>query len=205
MKLSHAAMVMTENKKMNPALTLPVPTVKMPEKSLGAPHSLPDPGPPGAAMDNRRFAAWKYDHGDKTRLTLRQRQIGCAGLLLVVPACLIAIPAGILLAIAAFIYLGIVWPKVGLILGPRTLQCGNRLVYFNQVTRVQLEAAAGEMTLYSGEREVFRLEMARFPTNARKTDKIARNKRAKFDRVAAKLAARIRAASPDVEMRGVTA
>lgn len=205
MKASHSVTDMTENKKKNPALTLPAPTVKMPEKPLGAPHDVPDSGPPGAAMDNRRFAAWKYDHGDKTRLTLRQRQIVCTGLLLVVPACLVAIPAGILLVIAVCIYLGIVWPKVGLILGPRTLQSGNRLVYFNQVTRVQLEAAAGEMTLYSGDREVFRLEMARFPTNARKPDKIARNKRAKFDRVAARLAARVRAASPDVEMRGVTA
>ena len=48
----------------------------------------------------------------------------------------------------------------------------------------------------------FAIERERFPTNARKTAKIAANKEAKFAKVAEKLIAKIRHASPAVEVSG---
>jgi hypothetical protein len=99
----------------------------------------------------------------------------------------------------------IAWSSVSrqLLLGPRYLLCGEDIVYYANVKQLTLTTAQGELRLVSANGKSFVLERDKFPTNARKADKISRNKSAKFDKVSAKIIDKVRSAAVDVELRGV--
>ena len=59
------------------------------------------------------------------------------------------------------------------------------------------------MCVTSASGKQFVLERERFPTNARKTGKIAHNRAVKFDKVSAKIVEKVCKASPAVERLGV--
>ncbi|MBE9608157.1 hypothetical protein [Chitinilyticum piscinae] len=88
-----------------------------------------------------------------------------------------------------------------LLVSSRYLLAGNDLVYFANVSRVQREARRLLLTHLDG--RMFVLEAERFPSNARKPDKIARHQADKFARVSGRLLEHIRAAAPAAEIRGV--
>ena len=147
-------------------------------------------------MDESRFAAWKYDHkgpGCRSRLqywfaagffgaSLLARQIW---------------PLAIFLFVLSVIILLVTRKK--LLVNARYLICGGQIVYFANVVRVERVDSAGKLHLVCADGSRLLLERNKFPTNARKTDKIARNKAAKFDKVANHLTERVRRASPAAE------
>lgn len=147
-------------------------------------------------MDESRFATWKYDHqgpGSRSRLqywfaagffaaSLLARQIW---------------PLAIFLFVVTVIILLVTRKK--LLINARYLICGAQIIYFANVVRVERDDGAGKLRLVSVNGSKFLLERDKFPTNARKADKIARNKADKFDKVAKHLIERVRRASPSAE------
>lgn len=144
-------------------------------------------------MNESRFATWKYNYkgpGYRSRLqywfaagffgaSLLARQIW---------------PLAIFLLVVSLLILLVTRKK--LLVNARYLICGEQIVYFANVVRVEHDDGAGKLRLVSADGSKLLLERDKFPTNARKADKIARNKAAKFDKVARHLTERVRRASP---------
>lgn len=146
------------------------------------------------------FIHWKYKGGAPLPPGPVRRALFYATLVLALAVSFLAFPGG-LLAFAIPLLIRFAVPRQ-LSLGPRYLLCGSDIVYFGNIDRVVLDETRGRMTLQAGERPCFVLERDKFPTNARKTAKVAANQAAKFAKVSAKLLERIRQASPAVEVTG---
>lgn len=143
---------------------------------------------------------FKYNHGDGRGALFVALFFGW--LVLVAVTSLLLGPVGI------FVFFVGIWlviakgPKPSLALGPRYLLCGKRIVYYANVRRMELTAGK-TLTLKGGDGETFTLEVDRFPTNARKTAKVAANKAAKFEKVSNKLIRHVLLAAPYVECSGI--
>lgn len=87
-----------------------------------------------------------------------------------------------------------------IIVSNRYLIAGAEIVYFANVSRLVREERRLLLTHLGG--QVFVLEADRFPSNARKADKIARHQAEKFSRVADRLLAHVRIAAPGAVMSG---
>lgn len=109
----------------------------------------------------------------------------------------VAVVPGVIVVVLAFK----LWPKRQISLGPRFVVCGNTVAYYKNVKRMALRP--GNLTLFWGDNQFFKLEEKRFPTNARKQHKITANKAAKFQKVSAKIIERVIAESPGVELVGI--
>lgn len=143
-------------------------------------------------MDESRFSAWKYQYRGPGYRS-RARKLWAAALLL---AGLLAysIPP---LAIFLFVsFLLLLKPSRKILLGPRYLLCGGEIVYFANIDRVDRDDIAGTLRLTGADGRGFVLERDKFPSAARKTDKIRRNQAAKFAKVAEQVVGRVRAAAP---------
>lgn len=152
-------------------------------------------------MTPTEFATFKYQHADRAGLSTSRLRLVVISLGLAALASLLAFPFGALLFIVP---LG-AWLSAPrqLLLGPRYLLCGKSIVYYANVKKLSLSKTKGSMRLQSANGQVFVLERDKFPTGARKTDKIAKNKAAKFDKVSSKIVEKVRKASGDVELSGV--
>jgi hypothetical protein len=71
------------------------------------------------------------------------------------------------------------------------------------VKRLTLTRGSGTLRVQSSNGQNFVLERDKFPTNARKADKIKKNKAVKFDKVADKLIEKVRKAAPGASLTGV--
>ena len=148
------------------------------------------------------FSTFKYEHtGRVVRNPKRLRFVyACLGMALLAK---IFFPDGV----PALLFLSLLgWfdtPRRQLLLGPRYLLCGENIVYYANVKQLTLTTAQGELRLVSANGKSFVLERDKFPTSARKADKISRNKSEKFDKVSAKIIDKVRSAAVDVELRGV--
>ena len=150
-------------------------------------------------MDEKSLARWKYRHdGPGSRSRAQWCLIG--SLLL---ACLLTAkslpPLAVILFGAAL--LALFYTRRTLLVGPRYLICGERILYFANIVRIERDDAAGRLLLVPAEGSPLEIERDKFPTNARKTAKIARNKEAKFTKVANHLVERVRQAAPGAEIR----
>lgn len=144
-------------------------------------------------MNKSRFATWKYDHkgpGYRSRLQY-WFAAGFFGASLIARQIL---PLAIFLMVISLFIL--VFTRKKLLVNARYLICGEHIVYFANVVRVERDDSAGKLCLVSADGSKLLLERNKFPTNARKADKIARNRAAKFDKVAKHLTERVRQASP---------
>lgn len=152
-------------------------------------------------MTPTEFATFKYQHADRARLSASRRRVVFVGLGLAALASLLAFPFGALLFVVPLV----AWLSAPrqLLLGPRYLLCGKSIVYYTNVRKLSLSKSKGSMRLQSANGQVFVLERDKFPTGARKTDKIAKNKAAKFDKVSSKIVEKVRKAAGDVELNGV--
>jgi hypothetical protein len=148
-----------------------------------------------------KLGTFKYDHGDRIPVGWVNWLAG----LLCVPVALagfaLAPPLGIVAVIATVIFWMVRLPKQQIRLGTRYAIVGNTIVYFRNVRKMELRA--GELILHWDKDRRLRIEQSRFPTNARKQDKIAKNKAAKFEKVTGKIIDRVLHASPTVELAGI--
>lgn len=150
-------------------------------------------------MNTADFAVFNYQYaGWVSRSKVRTQVAGCSGAVAVVSFVFGFIPAGFVLTCAA-LFAWFAVPRQ-LLVGPRYLLCGDVIVYYRNVKSMTLSTSKGRLGLTCHSGQVFVLERDKFPTGARKTDKIAKNKAQKFDKVSAKIMDKVRAASPQVEM-----
>ena len=149
-----------------------------------------------------KLGTFKYDHGQQMPWGWANWMPALLFVVLFV-VCLATFPPMI---IGAMIFTAILWglwlPKKQIRLGVRYAIVGNTIVYFRNVRKMQL-TAGHELVLHWGADRVLRIEQSRFPTNARKEDKIAKNKAAKFEKVSGKIIDRVLHASPTVELTGI--
>ena len=155
-------------------------------------------------MDAKKFAAWKYKH-EGAGYRSRKQRIAAAILFgsAIVAHFKIHFPplsiALLVIALIAFFY-----SAKRIFLGPRYLICGSTIIYYNNVERLVLDEPAGELLLVTASDQAFTLEREKFPTNARKAEKIVRNKAAKFSKVAHNIIVRVQRASPGVQTSGLS-
>ncbi|HSP78201.1 MAG TPA: hypothetical protein VLQ93_06710 [Myxococcaceae bacterium] len=153
-------------------------------------------------MDRKKFAVIKYDHGERMSLGVARRVWLAVLGVLAVGLLFVFFPLSLVLGLVALV-LVIAPPSRQLCLGPRYLICGTKILYYANIQRLALEAERGRLVLESSTGQFLVLEQDRFQTNARKPDKIAANKAARFKKVAQKLVRHVRHASPDAELTGV--
>ena len=154
-------------------------------------------------MTPTEFASFKYQHTDPASLRPKRRWfvgISLALALLVILTGWVAFPGS--LALLLFPVVALAARSRQLQLGPRYLLCGNSIVYYANVNRLTLSGANGTLRLQSQNGKSFVLERDKFPTGARKADKIAKNKAAKFDKVSAKIIEKVRKANGDADVSG---
>ena len=152
-------------------------------------------------MDTKKFSAFKYAHPGGTSISTRRLRVVQAVVAIAVVAGIAFFPAGFLaLLIPLAIYLST--PKM-LYVGPRYLICGQRIVYFGNVSAITLDESGGRLRLESVSGSPFLLERDKFPSNARKSDKIAANKAKKFEKVSARVIEMIVKISPEVARDGI--
>ncbi len=145
-------------------------------------------------MDQPQLAVFKYKHGGRASLSGKRKAFLVASLILALVLAVLAFPAGLLAFIVPLIaFFG---AARTLCVGPRYLICGDEIVYYANVTQVKLSEAAGSLSLQTASGKTLLIERAKFPTNARKANKIAANQAAKFNKVSAKIVDKVRRASP---------
>lgn len=151
-------------------------------------------------MTPTEFATFKYQHSDGVIRSKQRVLFACASLVVALLATVIVFPGGAILLLVPLI----AWfaaPRQ-LLIGPRYLLCGNAIVYFGNVKRMTLTRSQGKLRLECTNGKAFVLERDKFPTGARKSDKIAKNKAKKFDKVSGKIMEKVHAASANVVMIG---
>ena len=146
------------------------------------------------------FIHWKYKDGAPLPLGAARRALFYVSLVLALVGAVAAFPGGVVLIAIPLLIRFAVSRQIAV--GPRYLLCGEDIVYYGSVDKVELDAEAGRMTLHCGGHRRFVLERDKFPSNARKSAKIAANQAAKFAKASTKLLERIRQASPTVEVSG---
>lgn len=149
-------------------------------------------------MAQPQLASFKYGHDDEAPLEPGRRTAFLVTLAIAPLVAVLAFPVG-LLALIVPLVVYVSRPKK-LYVGPRYLICGRQIVYYANVVSLTLEGDELRV-LYPG--GAFVLERERFPTNARKPEKIAHNKDQKFSKVAQKIIAKVQAAAPDAELKGI--
>jgi len=149
-------------------------------------------------MAQPTLAVFKYQHADRVGSSPATLAFCVAFVGLLALALYWQNPFGFFLVFIAIV-LGIArWPKRRISLGPRYMLCGNTLIYYGNVQRMVL-VPGRELLLQWGENS-FKLERDRFPTNARKTPKIEKNKTAKFEKVSGKIIERVTQAAPHAKL-----
>lgn len=148
-----------------------------------------------------RSNSWKYNH-ETTPYRSRKLQIWSGSLLfcsilLFIVTPLTPVPFFFMLAAMTVYALS---KKRQITIGSRYLICGDTIVYFGNVSHVLLEEDKGKLSLKNMNGPVFVLEREKFPTNARKTDKIKKNMDAKFIKVSERIINRITSISPTIEI-----
>lgn len=151
-------------------------------------------------MDLPELAAFKYQHGGTGEISKGRLIAATVVLTLALIALFILVPLAVFLLFLGLILL--FHRDTKLYLGPRYLLCGAHFVYYANVTTVVMSESEGTLSLESNNGKTFVLERAKFPTGARKADKIARNKAAKFTKISNKIVEKVRKAAVGVRFIG---
>ncbi|MFO1264592.1 MAG: hypothetical protein U1E84_14840 [Rhodoferax sp.] len=155
-------------------------------------------------MTPTEFAQFKYQHTDAAvRSVARLWFVGISLALGLILLSMRSVPLP--LALFAMAVPAVAWFSASrhLLLGPRYLLCGRTIVYYANVKRLTLSRATGTLRVQSNSGQDFVLERDKFPTGARKADKIKKNKAAKFDKVADKIIDKVRKATTSADLIGV--
>jgi len=152
-------------------------------------------------MDLQKFSAFKYQHDGQGSINAKRQWFIRITLGIAALATVLFFPfGGLLLLLPLIAYLS--RPKL-LYVGPRYLICGDKIVYFGNVNAMALDNSSGTLSLTPANAHRFTLERDKFPTSARKANKIKTNQAAKFEKVSAKLIQKVLKASPQVVLSGI--
>jgi hypothetical protein len=152
-------------------------------------------------MTPTEFAIFKYQHTARAELSSARLRFIYVSLTVAMVVSMFIFPLGaalLLLPLVAYFSAG-----KQLKLGPRYLLCGEVILYYGNVKRLILSPAKGTLSVQSANGQLFVLERDKFPTSARKADKISKNKDAKFEKVSSKIIEKVRKAAANVELVGI--
>lgn len=147
-------------------------------------------------MENREFATYGYQvDGSMTTLT----GVAIGSIFLAIPAgifspwffLLLFVPVGI------FVYVKRSGCNKPLMIASRYLILGDRILYYRNVSRASLDKVKQTLTISYDRGKNLIIAADKFPTNARKPDKIRINRTAKFEKVSERIIARLRSVSPE--------
>ena len=83
-------------------------------------------------------------------------------------------------------------------LGPRYLICGDHILYYANVTEINVSEAEGVLRIKTGAKSLFEIERSRFLTSTRNAQRAAASKAADFDAVVTMIVEKVRRLSPEV-------
>lgn len=149
------------------------------------------------------FDLYKYPHGGRPLIGPVRRGFIYAGLAAGVLAGLLVFPFGFALLLVPLV--ARFSADCHLQIGPRYLLCGDTIVYYGNVRRLILFRSKGVLVLHSANGTVLMLERDKFPTSARKPDKIKKNKAAKFEKVSNRIIERVNRAAPGTALEDAEA
>lgn len=153
-------------------------------------------------MAKKDFASYKYNTPTGSAVsigTLVRHKLFMLLLLLAVGAAVYFFPHGLFaLMVPLIAYLFIRSSQNCLIIGNRYLINGNQIIYFKTIQRLVKTQSGQTLKLIGHSGNAVTIEQDRFPTNARKPQKIAINKRNKFNKVCDKIISRMALESPSV-------
>lgn len=149
----------------------------------------------------KAFASFKYQHGGRglvlgdliKNLWFIIAVVVCVAFIAYVRA----FPALFSLIVPLLIWAYLANKHPGLIIADRFLIVGSRILYYQNLALVRVNNGAETIVLQALDGSTMRIEGQLFPTNARKPDKISKNKSDKFNKVADKLVSKIKAVSPE--------
>jgi hypothetical protein len=78
----------------------------------------------------------------------------------------------------------------------RYLIVGNKVIYFSNINESKLDKEKSIMTISTVDGNTIQIGASHFPTNARKPEKIAKNKKDKFIKATERISARLKELSP---------
>ena len=87
-------------------------------------------------------------------------------------------------------------PGNSILIGERYLIIGNNVIYYNNIEKAKHDKNSEKLILSTGDGKSFEINAASFPTNARKPEKIKKNKTDKFQKTLDKIFARLKEKSP---------
>lgn len=144
-------------------------------------------------MEIKEFAAWKYDTGSHIKGWF------IAALIL---SAIISVVLGanispfffilLLIPVAIAIHLWRAEYEKTLMVTNRYIIIGENIVYFSNVSNARLNRQAETLEIISGKGKSMVVSSAKFPTNARKPDKIKLNRSNKFNKIADRIVARLK-------------
>ena len=149
-------------------------------------------------MDTPRLNTWKYTHDGPGERKRWQTPLAIV-LLLGSAISYKLIPLPFFLLVGGLIALFASSKKIQI--GPRYLICGPHILYFANIERIERDDVAGRLILASADKLPLIIDREKFPTGARKSDKIKRNRQAKFAKVADRIIMQVQAANPHADIR----
>lgn len=151
-------------------------------------------------MENRTFSIFKYQHREGGAFSFAKIWKVLAGILLVLFCVVWFFPFGLFVLVPVVIYAIRKSAAAKMYIGPRYLICGGSIFYYHNITKITLEYENGTLLLDTVSGRTLLILQKNFPTNARKSEKIAKNTAAKFFKAAEKIVAKVTAAAPGVEV-----
>jgi hypothetical protein len=152
-------------------------------------------------MGELNFTSYKYNHGRAQPISRGQVILLTVAVMLIPIAFILFVPFGICVTIM-LIAIFFKSRKSLLCIAPRFLTCGPTILYYRNITKIVLQKEPGQLTLFCGD-ESLRITQDKFPTGARKPDKIKANTEAKFKKVSDRIIGKVLKVTPDVKLVGI--
>ncbi len=149
-------------------------------------------------MAAKEFAEYKYGNETGNTKVILSLTAGILAIGIVIAAIIINPLAIALIPIPIIIVIiNKRTPSSNLIfIGERYLIIGTNVIYYKNIEKTSLDKKIEKFTLTAIEGKTYEINAASFPTNARKPDKIKKNKTAKFEKAVDKILARLKEISP---------
>lgn len=90
-----------------------------------------------------------------------------------------------------------------ILVGNRYVIIGEKIIYYNNLAGVELSDGSSSYEMITKNNKRYKIEMNKFPTNARKSWKIEKNKKDKFEKITAKISENISKCAPSINIKKV--
>ena len=94
-------------------------------------------------------------------------------------------------------------PTPRITFAPRYMTCDKQIVYYRNVYKLELDDQEGSLSISYADGQNLTIKRDNFSTKARKSDKVAANKKAKFEKFAQSLAKHVKYFAPQAQLIGI--